>query len=329
MIFKNMFQAKTALMAVAMVLFAGGFASCSDDDDDDNGGASGGGTPTLETPAYADVSAKYEITDGGEIASIELTESGTYVVMMNNYYAANCEVKKTWAVATRAASNAVYGKYTKISDTEFVLDGFGTVIIEGSTDNACSLQLTLEGESESVTLGAQKVDVENESATSQALCRSWDINKVNLKVTVSGMGTIYDKTLPASQYTELWKGLADKIISISKQMGDYEEGDEEDYYDEMVPQFTPEQIIITKSGSYMVTYDGNQLAVSYWGWSNINANKFRYSHYGPDYVYDSYYSNECTVSFNGSSMTIYEVVEDYEEGEGMKVTSTYYCSEAR
>lgn len=55
----------------------GNFSSCSSSDDNDGEGQ-------LDTPQYAADAAKYEITDeSSEVKSIELTESGQYIVIMN------------------------------------------------------------------------------------------------------------------------------------------------------------------------------------------------------------------------------------------------------
>ena len=81
----------------------------------------------------------------------------------------------------------------------------------------------------------------------------------------------------------------------------------------------------------MTTYEDDQLAISTWTWTNSNQGVFRYSH-NYDYIYDPEYSNECNVSFDGKSMTLFEVnAHEYDEDEDMevlKVTSRYFCSEA-
>ena len=68
------------------ILCVGNFSSCNSSDDNDGDGQ-------LETPLYAADAAKYEITDeSSEVKSIELTESGQYIVIMNN---AGRNAKKT------------------------------------------------------------------------------------------------------------------------------------------------------------------------------------------------------------------------------------------
>lgn len=100
----------------------GEFSSCSSSDDNDGDGQ-------LETPQYAADAAKYEITDeSSEVKSIELTESGQYIVIMNN---AGRNAKKTVgmhkipATLSRATSEYVgmyYGNYTKDANGYYILE---------------------------------------------------------------------------------------------------------------------------------------------------------------------------------------------------------------
>jgi hypothetical protein len=329
---KKFFEAKAFLMTVALALFACGFTACSSDDDGDgDGGGSGPGTPTLEAPAFESVSAKYEIEGDGSIKSIELTESGNYVIITDEYQSS---YNDSYFAHTRAGgtSGVIFGKFIKISDTEFILEGFGSIVIEGNTNSAFSLQISETGK-EPYEVGAEKIEAESSDIMTKALCRTWDIDKVSMTLYVFGR-KMYDRTLPASQYTELWEGLIAKIKEIESEYEDEEDEEyyeEDDEYDEMIPKFNPEQIIFTKAGSYMTTYEDDQLAISTWTWTNSNQGVFRYSH-NYDYIYDPEYSNECNISFDGKSMTLFEVnAHEYDEDEDMevlKVTSRYFCSEA-
>lgn len=315
-----------ALLAVGFMSY-----SCSEDDDDNDGGGTSSSSSTLETPAFESVSAKYEITNGGDIQSIELTESGNYVIVKNDYIP---DYDNGIFAKTRAGSSGViYGKFIKISDTEFILEGFGSVVIEGDTDNAFSLQISENGKDPYV-VGAEKIEAESSDKMTKNLCRTWDIKKVHLKLYVEGK-VRYDVTKPASQYKELWKGLFDKIQQIAGEYEDEEEDeyyeDEEEDYSDIIPLHNPEQIIFTKAGSYMITYEDDLLAISTWTWTNSNKGILRYSH-NYDYIYDPDYSNECNVGFNKKEMTLFEVnakeVDEDTNKEIMRVTSEYFCSEA-
>lgn len=324
---KNFFKS----FPILLIFLATGFMSysCSDNDDDNN---NGNNSPTLETPVFESISAKYEVINGDNIKSIELTESGNYVVILKNFSPSNDN--NYFALARANSRGVIHGKFIKISDTEFILEGFGSIVIEGDTNNAFSLQISENGK-EPYTIEATKIEIESNDLTTQNLCRTWDINNVNLKLYIFGK-LQYDVTKPASQYKELIKGLYDKLEQI---MSEFEDDEDDEYYEEedegfaeMIPQFNPQQIIFTKTGSYMTIYEEDNLAISTWTWVNSNKGVLRYSH-NYDYIYDPEYSNECHVSFDNKEMTMFEVntkeVDEETNAEMMKVTSTYFCSEAQ
>lgn len=315
-----------ALLAVGFMSY-----SCSEDDDNDGGGSTGSGSSTLEAPAFESVSAKYEITDGGDIQSIELTESGNYVIVTNDYVP---DYDNGFFAHTRAGSSGtIFGKFIKISDTEFILEGFGSIVIEGDTNNAFSLQISENGKDPYV-VGAEKIEAESNDQMTKKLCRTWDINKVNLKLYFLGKKE-YDNTLPANQWDKLIQGLVNKVKEIEARYEDEEDEEDDDYYYDddteeeyilgLFSKLKPEQIIFTKAGSYMVTYEGEQLAISTWTWINSNKGLLRYS-WNYDYIYDPEYSNPCEVNFNGKAATMYHSKTD--EDEIIKISFKYFCTEA-
>ena len=95
---------KTILFSLMAILCLGNLSSCSSSDDNDGDGK-------LETPQYAADAAKYEITDeSSEVKSIELTESGQYIVIMNNVgrnAKRSIGLRKMPATLTRATSEYV------------------------------------------------------------------------------------------------------------------------------------------------------------------------------------------------------------------------------
>ena len=106
------------LLAVAMT----GITACSSDDDDTN----------FSTPQYESVSAYYEVTShNSDIKSVELTSSGNYIVIRDNASSRQAYFFSRFVIApdedeTRATTyqNIIKGRFTKISDTEFELEGF-------------------------------------------------------------------------------------------------------------------------------------------------------------------------------------------------------------
>lgn len=160
-----------------MFLSVGLFSSCSSDDDNETSEPI-----NLETPAYESVSAKYNVTSGGDgISSIELTESGEYIVIFDNASYAPKQNKTTKnmsmgilngnKISTRAFIGNIHGKFTKKSDNEFILDGFGTIVITGSADNAISIKVTTE-DGEELNLNAEKATILADTEMTKALCRT-------------------------------------------------------------------------------------------------------------------------------------------------------------
>lgn len=124
------------------ILCLGNLSSCSSSDDNDGDGK-------LETPQYAADAAKYEITDeSSEVKSIELTESGQYIVIMNNVgrnAKRSIGLRKMPATLTRATSEYVgmyYGNYTKDANGYYILEDFGTVRIN-KDDNGSVASVTI------------------------------------------------------------------------------------------------------------------------------------------------------------------------------------------
>lgn len=129
----------------------------------------------LEAPKYESVSAKYNITSAGsDLKSIELTASGNYLIVKNSngtLRAPAAGKRNRWAAAARMVTragtdwynNIIQGKFTKISDTEFRLEGYGTIIIIGSANDAVNLDITLANGSK-VEVTAQRSTQMAESA---------------------------------------------------------------------------------------------------------------------------------------------------------------------
>lgn len=307
-------QLKISALHVATlfcVLF--GLTACGDDEPNDSGAT------TLETPAYESVSAKYDITSpSSKYQSIELTASGNYIIIENlsNQYtapAAKRVAKKGQVpngisfffnghkISTRNASSdgIIYGKYTKISDTEFELEGFGKITIEGAADNAYSLTIAENGK-ESYTLTAAK-STQNPSGTMTSnLCRTWKIENLHYLIKING-ATQLNKTFSVDQFE------------------DQLDMDKSDY---------PEQVVFTKAGTYMVYYADNTLAVSTWAWENESNGVLRYS-WDYDDMYDDEDAGLATIIFNGAMMHISESYEEVEDGEHYAETLTWGLSEVK
>lgn len=316
-------------LLLTAVLLSCNLASCSDDDDE-------GGKPNLETPAFESESAKYEITSAGSAyKSIELTASGNYIITeANSYYAAPpLAVKKqnkrallatkgtcflgNGSRASRASSSngIIYGKYEKVGEMEYNLIGFGTVKIESTASNALSLTITEEGDTP-YTLTAARSNNTSSSEKTNALCRTWNMETIQIVYKVNGK-TYFNETAkmdPAS---------LNKLVGKLSDFFDEPLTVEEFFDDEL-----PEQVVFTKSGTYMVYYSSQSLAVSTWAWENESKGILRYSWNYED-IYDEYYSGTVDISFSGSTLKISESEIEEEDGDTYEGYVAYTLSEVK
>lgn len=319
------------LLVVSAASF--GFVSCSDDDG--NGGS-------LEAPRYEGVSARYDITSAGsDINSIELTSSGNYIIIKNSYspYGASASAEKRTArfvpkwkrVETRAGvDDIIYGKFTKISDTEFDLEGYGKIVVTGAADNATSLEITPIGE-KPFTLTAEKVETNLASSQTDKLCRTWTFASIRVSLKVMGK-KIFDKEYPMDKLDNYAK---DVIALLKKYNPDFSDEDAEYIEDEVdfgaIEDF-PSEVIFTKAGTYMVVYTNENLAVARWQWEDEKDNVLRYS-WDYDDMYEDYASGYVSVGFRGAQLSIKEAIgygydDEYDEEDG-SVTVTSYLDEVK
>lgn len=168
-----------------------------------------------------------------------------------------------------------------------------------------------------------------DSEMTNALCRTWDISTVRMVATFNG-STFYDSgNRSASENNNIHIELNKAMQELSERLNG--EPDDEEYISE--PGYNPENVIFTKSGSYLVTTDTQQLGVSIWQWKDEPEGVLQYSH-NINNISDPYNSNEVSISFSGSSMTMNEVNLDFEEeDEGismhLRIMSYYVCTEAK
>lgn len=268
------------------VLF--GFTACGDDEPDNP-------NETLETPAFESVSAKYDITSpDSKYQSIELTASGNYIIIekINQPYtapAAKKSVEKdpfsdgfssifnSHKISTRNTSSdgIIYGKYTKISDTEFEFEGFGRITIEGAADVTYALTITENGE-EPYTLAAAKTAQYPSGTMTSKLCRRWKIENERCIIKIDET-TLFDQTLSIDQ--------------IKEQLNPKD-------------AIQREQVEFTKAGTYMIYYtNGDMLSAHSWAWEDESKGTLRES-----WLYDNIFEDYAfaNISFSGAMMYISE-----------------------
>lgn len=228
---------KLLAMAAALMLTATCFTACGDDEGGDIGNID------LPTPQYEEVSGKYEITSAGSpYESIELSASGNYIVTLSsggNYYNApvNGVAKSSRRSLldsgkakglTRATEydGVIYGTFTSLGGNEFALEGFGTIKLGYSGDEVTSIEVTTQ-DGQTTQYDAKKKPTMNGDNVTNALCRTWRIEKIR--------DVYYDKQT----------GKTDDMTVTPENPG-------EDGYD------MPIEVVWSKSGTYLVSYlDGS------------------------------------------------------------------------
>lgn len=330
--------AKYVAMAALLV---GTTAACSDDDDDNNGS----GSSSFETPKYEAEAAKYVINDQSTspYKSIELTASGNFIIQPSDYVnnatqKAPAKGKKTMVqrlTGMLTAHNAMpqtryevntmmiaYGKYTKTGENQYDLDGFGTLTIKKDADGTTrSIILTRTGqEPAEYTAHEQKTNPDSEMTSK--LCRTWNIESYRYSMKVNGR-LLLDFT------GNTIKELAAKMKAWAEKNDP--EFDESDWDDEdVLGENNPKDVIFTKTGTYMVLYSNDWLAVSTWAWENEKNGILRYS-WNPDNLYDDDYSGEVKVEFNNNKLHLieFDIDEDEDDGTIYEENVTYIMHEVK
>lgn len=318
-------------MILSLVFGMTVFTSCSSDSD--------GGT-NLTDAKYESTAAKYEIQGSNSpYSSIELTASGDYIIIRSGAAASRPFALNDMFVSkfiarpaedTRASSSVIHGKYTKISDTEYQLEGFGTIVITGSTDNAASLEITETGKS-SYTLTAAVATQAPASDMTKNLCRTWSFASYRLEMNVPNMGKVFD-----GEYTfnnEGTERLNQDLYNMYRSYDasftmSYEQYKSSRYYIKPDISDMPENIIFTKTGTYMVLYANETLAVSTWTWDDESKGILRYSwDYGD--MNNKNRSGNVQVSFRGNQLVFRETYVDKQYNSQSTIDFSYYMNEVK
>lgn len=304
-------------MVFLAVLLCGSMAACSEDDEDGDGGGTGIENVTLTAPEYEEHAALYEMNGNGEYKSIELTASGDYIVTLNGYYSAKKLLKPELQKANRWARNfsmlnngvrstrssyngIIYGKYTVNSEGVYVLEGFGTIELTGSSDNAVALVVTPEGGEPETMTAAVKNQAPNSDITN-ALCRTWEVKAFRMVIKFNGK-KYFDET----GYINNLQPFIDKLSEFAE---------EELTVESVFGEALPKDVVFTKAGTYMVSYTNDMLAVSTWAWVNAAKGELRYSWNYED-MEDEEMAGNATISFKNNQLYLKEgYVEVDEDGK--------------
>lgn len=315
------------MFILLMAVVCPALVSCSDDDDDND---------TSTPAAFESYAAKYEVmgVESAEWASVEFTESGNYILTRSPYVnavpkraASEKAEGKAFAgklLSAKAArvgeawSPILYGKYTVDADGTYNLAGYGKVKV---TQDAGGSNFSLEFIPDMGTSHTYKATKQNRnlnSANSSRLCRTWNIDKFQVIFKLNGK-TMLD--LSASSVLELAK----KYENWVKQHDDeYDPDDSEWDYSDLVE---PKQVIFTKTGTYMVKYEGDQLAVSTWRWTNGAETELQYA-WDNDFD-DDFLSGVAGVDYKKGQLVITEKDSEREDGDLYETINVTYLNEAK
>lgn len=296
-------------------------SSCGNEDN-------GVGKP-LSAPEYSDVSAKYNISTSNVYKSIELTESGHYVVTLYSsarartlideevdntlptLFAANAQTLET---RTTYSGNIIYGKYTKGEDGAFILEDFGTLVISQTEGTNYSLNITLNNGT-SATMTASKQSTLPGEARTISLCRTWKISQLNLVATLDGYGVVYNGSVSGGDLPQLMINMLQRAWEL-----DGHSGSMPDSYKTQIKNAysVVKSITFTQTGSYIVFYEGEKLGVAKWMWTNIDSGILHYS-------WD--YSNPSAQNLSGDVKIVIEgnqcVLKETSTSNGYEFTMTY------
>lgn len=302
--------------------------SCSSDDDE---------ATNLKVPKYEKISAKYNaIEDNAAIKSLELTASGNYIVIKNSgryYSAADRTAEKHYifnnifknnSIATRAGSynNIIYGKFTKIEENKYKLEGYGIVTISKSNDGVQTLDIALDN-GDVMSIGARKEEQYKSSKATDNLCRTWKIKKFGIEFNYGKEK--FEKTVDHNNMHELGEELAKwtaEIAGVEISKKDIIEAGES--FAEEYNEKKPLSVIFTKSGSYMVDYNNGSLGIAIWKWENEGKGILRYS-WNVDNINDQDDGGLCNISYSGNMLNITESFKT----KGLDMNVTYIMTEQK
>lgn len=319
-------------------------ACSSDDEEGGTGGTEQGGPTTLTKPQYDNESACYEITSSSsQLKSIELTGSGNYIIVKKSAYSRQAYSFSDFLAVTdegdtRATEygNIIQGKFTKISDTEYDLEGFGRIVITGSTGSATSLLITPEGGQAYTLTAVQKTQAPDSEKTGW-LCRTWEFYAFKMKLVMSQDGksvTVLDgkyKLTDEKKFrSDMLAGMKRAFQTFYPQEYSQMKAEADKVAEETVNSFKfdaegrPEQIIFTKAGTYMVTYKGDRLGVATWSWNDEEKGIMNYS-----WDYNAAKQGTAQIGFFGNQLTIQEKGNSSSDGFNGTTELTWYMQEVK
>lgn len=292
----GIFGAIVTFVFMSMAIVSCGSDEPDDDDDDDDQEIVTGGdlwSGTLEDAKYQSDAALYEVLDNSDIASIELTASGNYIVMLNSDAyekpaAASRKHKNPFArkSVTRGEDDStpgIFGEFEKLSDNKFNLKGYGVLEIESSR----KLNLRLE-DGQNLSLNVSKQENISSNRLNDRFCRTWYVKK--------GVYELYRDNK-----------LVDRAVITSQK--------------DLEAEFV-EYVIVTKAGTFVkVDWDKTIDDAGIWKWRDEKEQIFAYKFNG-EYEWGW---EQVTFNNNYADFIYWEEDEDEDEGVTYTLKETITC----
>lgn len=278
-------------LVVALALTAMSLVSCGDDE------GSGVGNISLPTPQYESVSGKYELTSAeSPYESIELGASGSYIVTRSygSYRAPSASDGKTYRpmIAGRGTARStedggiIYGTFTSKGVDEYVLDGFGTIKLDSDGGGVTDIEVTVNGTT--TTYAVEKAPVMGSDKITNALCRTWKVEKVRDVYLDKTTGEKTDVTVTPDSPGE-----------FGNDMG--------------------REVMFSKSGTYLISRLGGTLDMAEWKWKDRSKGTMYYAWDG------EWTGDYATIAFEGNRAVVHD---KWEDEEGRDESWTYLVSDA-
>lgn len=311
-------QTKWFFILMAFVLCLGGLSACGSDDDPEEGGG-GSGSDVVNTDA-----ARYEITDpNADISFIELTEGGQYFVGgdESDYGAKPMMARRAAQRAAESSDDGLhYGDYTKGANGEYVLNGYGTLVITQNGE-AYVVKITPNGATTTKSYNARKVtSTVAASSTAKNLCRTWKFQSVAYSFKM-GSYTVFD--LKANSMREITIQMKAKMKELASKNGEEWTQEDEDEWNEQIEyayEGQPERLTFTGSGYMYIRFGDNDVEPYMWRMSGNKLQRWNWDEEA--WSNDFFLSIDDTALEEGSSETVSEV-----KGNTLTITQTLRGSE--
>lgn len=314
-----------------MLAFLGIMVSaCTESDDEINGNDTppAGALPSAEftpnklsnEPFYSDAIRIVSTDEYAPFYSLELMSDGHYLLTYSRpyYYAPSVRVlengkgnftirksRKASGTRTRASvdedgtlilyNGDEYGTFTKIGDKQYRLGNQMMIDLKEVTGSDKSVAyVNYNGMVSHVYVNVSEPMVNN---ATKSLCRTWDLNSLELWVYWNGKYVVHGKQTIRDGHVESY---FKSSFGIEKE--EYLDEDYELCY----------KVIFTSAGTYICFYLDGDVEVSQWRWIDKAQGTLHYEDSMQNEDYDPLWDGYVTVRFAGNQMRIYE---DYTETE--------------